>query len=193
MQIILRTPNLHLTDREKEYVEKKINHLQKLADRVGDEASKMHIDVMNSDIKTSDKKMKIQGTLHVPYAYLRAEVQGTTVEEATDFFVEKMERQIGRYKAKLHRRDEKGKWIPQSTLETISQTQEEVVDPNMPRITKRKDFTNERPMHEEEAIEQLELLGHVFFSFYNIDRDCFAVVYKREDGTYGLIEMRQPS
>lgn len=193
MQLILRTPNIHITDREREYIEKKVMHLQKLADRVADESSKIHIDVLNSDIKTTDKKLCIQGTLHVPYAYLRAEVKGVTVEEATDVFVEKMKKQIERYKAKLHRRDEKGKWIPKSTLENLSRIQEEFTDDAMPKITKRKDFTNERPMHEEEAIEQLELLDHSFYSFYNIDRDCFSVVYKRADGTFGIIEMRQPS
>lgn len=192
MQLILRTPNVELIDREREYLEKKVQHLEKYADRVADESSKIHIDVEHMNIKTTDHKLQIQGTLHVPHAVLRAEVSGLTFEEAADLFVEKIKKQIERYKLKLHRRDEKGKWIPVSTLEEIGKKQEEFADEH-PKITKRKNYSDQRPMHEEEAIEQMELVGHPFFAFYDIDRDCFSVCYKRSDGNYGIIEMKSPS
>ena len=104
MQFILRTPNIHLEDREKEYIETKVMHLAKLDHRVADESSQMHIDVQNSDIKTTDHKILLHGTLHVPLDHLHAEASGVNVEEAVDLFVEKMEKQIQRYKAKVHSR-----------------------------------------------------------------------------------------
>ncbi len=105
MQLILRAPNVHLTDLEKEYIEKKVMHLQKFADRVADESSQIHVDVMQSDIKTTDHKIIIQGSLFVPHGkHIHADAKGVTCQEATDLFVEKMEKQIERYKSKLHPR-----------------------------------------------------------------------------------------
>lgn len=111
MQIILRTPNIHLEDREREYLEKKILHLEKLADRVADESSKIHIDVMRTEVKTTDHKIRLQATLHVPHEILHAESSGLTFEEAVDIFVDKMKKQIERYKDKLQNK--------KSTLENI--------------------------------------------------------------------------
>lgn len=54
-------------------------------------------------------------------------------------------------------------------------------------FSKKKSFTLD-PMHEEEAIEQMELLGHQFFAFYNADSERFNIAYKREDQTYGLLD-----
>lgn len=192
MQLILRTPNLELTDAEQEYLNKKVQHLEKYADRVADESTKIHIDIEQMDLKTTDHKIRIQGTLCVPHSILRAEIGGLTFEEAADLFIEKMRKQIERYKLKLHRRDKKGEWIPESTLENLSKAQEELPE-NYPKITKRKDYSHHKPMHEEEAIEQMELLGHPYYVFYSIDRDCVSVCYKRKDGHYGIIEMKSPA
>lgn len=192
MQCILRTPNIELSKQERDYLEKKIQHLEHYADRVADEATKIHIDVIQTDMKTTDHKIRLQGTLHTPHAFLRAEVFGSTFQEAVDFFVEKLKKQIDRYKGKLHRRDASGRWIPVSTLENVASTQEEFKDQS-PKITRRKDYSDAKPMHEQEACEQMELLGHIFFTFYNIDRDCISVCYKRNDGNYGIIEMRMPA
>lgn len=193
MQLILRSPHVQLADYEREYLEKKIQHLAKYADRVADESASIHIDVVQTNIKTSDHKLRLQGTMHVPHAFLRVEVSGLTFEEALDLFVDKMKKQIERYKLKLHRRDEKGKWIPKSTLEEIGKKHEEEFVDSAPKIMRRKNYSDERPMHEEEAIEQMELSGHPFFAFYNIDKDCFSVSYKRHDGNYGMIEMHMPA
>lgn len=192
MQMILRTPNLELSPRETKYLEKKINNFEKYAHNIADESSKIYVDVEQTDIKTSDKKLKLHGLLYVPHAYLRAEVFGLTFEEAVDLFEEKMKHQIERYKEKSNRRDRTGKWIKESTLEKIGSIAGEFEDTSL-KITKRKDFSNERFMHEEEACEQMELLAHNFFVFYNIDKDCFSVVYKRKDGNYGIIDTKQPS
>lgn len=188
MQLVLRTPHAELSPQEREYLEKKIQHLEHYSEKIADESTKIHIDIIQTDLKTTDHKIRVQGTLHAPNAYLRAEVGGQTFQEAVDLFVEKLKMQIDRYKTKLHRRDATGNWIETSTLENAASTQEDFKDTSS-KITRRKNYSDARPMHEEEACEQMGLLGHTFFVFYNIDRDCVSVCYKRKDGNFGIIEM----
>ncbi len=100
--------------------------------------------------------------------------------------IEKLKKQLERYKSKRNRRDQSGKWIPSSTLEEITAAQEGA---QFAKIAKRKVFGTPKLMHEEEAIEQMELLDHNFFVFKNLENDRICVVYRREDGTYGLLEV----
>ena len=107
------------------------------------------------------------------------------MEEGIDLAVDKLKKQIERYKTKKNRRDKKGRWIPSSTLEKIIATQD--VGDVISAMSRRKKFDLE-PMHEEEAIEQLELLGHEFYAFLNSENNRVNVVYRREDGTYGIMD-----
>ncbi|MBD3157012.1 hypothetical protein GF369_04270, partial [Candidatus Peregrinibacteria bacterium] len=125
---------------------------------------------------------------YVPNAVIRAEVKGSTVEETADLAVDKLRKQIERYKTKKHRRDKGGKWIPESTLETASQSMK---GKDMDEIVKRKKYDDLEPMKEQEAAEQMELLGHDFYAFVNDDTGLFSVVYRRTNGDYGLIELEK--
>lgn len=188
MNINLRHQHLSLSDGQISYIEEKIRHLEKYSERVSDESTSVDIDVESSKNKTSGYNISFQVTMFVPRAVIRAEVCGATVTEACDLAVEKLKRQIERYKGKQHRRNKEGRWIPSSTLESISEVQDsEYVD--VVKVTKRKKFASGASMYEDEALEQLELLGHSFFVFKNIDTGLYNVVYKRDDGTYGLIEL----
>ena len=101
---------------------------------------------------------------------------------AIDATVEKMTRQIDRFKGK-HWRKRAGE--PEvEVVPVVEEIEEEVV----PMIARRKTF-NLEPMHEEEALEQLILLGHdEFFVFFNIENTRVNVLYRRRDGSYGLID-----
>ena len=187
MQIQIFDRNISLSDRQLEYIREKVFHLKNFGERVADESTEARIDVESNKIKTSNKNVTVQVTLFVPSAVVRAEVYATTVEEGIDLCIDKLKKQLERYKDKKHRRDKGGKWIPASTLEEISATQEGGKE--FAKIVKRKSFVDLNPMHEEEAIEQLELLGHNFYAFLNADTSKFNVVYKREDGEYGLIDV----
>ncbi len=178
---------LHLTEDQKEYIQHKIDHLKHLGERVDDESTKVRVDVESNKIKTTNKNVSLQVTMYLPHAVIRAEMFSTTVEEGIDLAVEKLEKQLERYKNRKNRRDLSGKWIPASTLEQISSTQEGASE--LPLISKRKNFNEARPMHEEEAIEQMELLDHNFYAFINAEDGRFNVVYRRDDGSYGLLEL----
>ncbi|MFC1810254.1 ribosome hibernation-promoting factor, HPF/YfiA family [Patescibacteria group bacterium] len=189
MQIQIIAQSISLGDNQKDYLNEKINNLKKYDERVADEATIIRVDVAKNKVKSGNQKITTQITMYIPNAVIRAEVKGTTVEETTDLAVEKLKKQIERYKTKKHRRDKGGKWIPQSTLENVAKegmTLEEIEG-----IVKRKKVGDVEPMREDEAVEQMELLGHSFYAFVNSDTDLFSVVYRRDNGDYGLIELEK--
>lgn len=191
MKIQISENRIRLTSEQKDYIEKKIGSLKKYADRIADEATKVRVEVSEKKIKSRGNPIFCQVTMSVPRAIIRAEVGASKVEEAIDLVESKLRKQIERYKSKLHRRDRAGRLIQDSTLDKLSEVQDVSDQGSTPkRIIRRKKFEQLKPMHEEEAIEQMELLEHSFFAFWNIDTDKFSVVYKRnEDKTYGLIEL----
>ena len=187
MQVSIVQKHINLSEEQKAYIQEKIEHLKHLSQRLDDESVQVRIDIEHNHVKTSNKDILLQVTMFVPHAVVRAEVTAVTPEEAVDLAVDKLKKQIERYKGKQHRRDQSGKWIPSSTLEEISSTQEGSAP--VSKITKRKTFNDLKPMHEEEAVEQMELLEHDFYAFISEETGKFEVVYKREDGTYGLLEL----
>jgi putative sigma-54 modulation protein len=187
MKVTITEKKLTLNAAQRDYIDEKIANLKGLGERVDDESTIVRVDVEANNVKTSNKNITVQVTMDVPHAVIRAEIFATTVEEGIDLAAEKLKKQLERYKSKKNRRDRSGKWIPASTLEEISSTAE-VGEISAP--IKRKVFELE-PMHEEEAIEQMELLGHNFFAYKDADTKRFNIVYKREDKGYGLIEFTQ--
>lgn len=191
MQLQLFTEGVSLTDEDKEYITKKILHLEKFAHELLEESTSVRVDVRANKVKTSDKNVSVQVTLFVHPSILRAEDFGVTSNEAIDLVEGKLRKQIERYKGKHHRRAQGGEWIPESTLEQLSGTQDDLAPMTVSKVAKRKKISDIQSMHEDEAIEQLELLGHDFFVFDNKDTGLTAVAYKRKDDTYGVIEVSE--
>jgi putative sigma-54 modulation protein len=189
MQIQIIGQSISLGDNQKDYINEKIDNLKKYEERVSDEATIIRVDVEKTKVKSGDEKIITQITMYIPNSVIRAEVTGSTVEETTDLAVDKLKKQIERYKTKKHRRDKAGKWIPESTLENFKK--DEISDEEIEGIAKRKKHEAKEPMREDEAIEQMELLGHDFYAFINADTDLFSVVYRRSNGDYGLIELEK--
>src|SRR5439155_7241719 len=105
----------------------------------------------------------------------------TDMKASIDLLVEKLERQARRYRDKRRRGPTRGN--QELGFETIPV----VADEQAPVIVKTKQFAV-KPMTPEEAVLQLELIGHDFFVFQNADSNDVNVVYRRRDGNYGLIE-----
>ena len=89
---------------------------------------------------------------------------------------------MNRYKSKIQRSNKKATG---KAMEAAKKTEEEF---EIPKILRRKRFSATAPMTEEEAIERMELIGHNFFLFNNSDTGRFSIIYKRNDGYYGIIE-----
>lgn len=177
---------LKLNESQEEYARDKISNVAKNAQRVEDESSSVKVNVEKTNLP-GEQAYLVEVTLVVPKNSIRAEVFASSVEEGLDQIEEKLRKQVERYKGKMHRRNEKGEWLETSTLETIEEDHME--GENMSKITKRKRYESTRgKMSEEEAIENLELLGHDFYLFENADTGRFSVLYRRYEGNYGIIE-----
>ena len=119
---------------------------------------------------------------------LRSEERSDDIRTALDAAMEKLSRQVARFKEKRQRGRGDGKNAASVTEEPEISTEAE--PEAAPMIMRRKRF-DLIPMAEEEAIEQMKLLGHDnFFVFYNVKAGAVNVLYRRRDGTYGLIEPR---
>jgi putative sigma-54 modulation protein len=165
-----------------DYVTKKASKLDRFIDGV----EEARVDLMFRKAKrAAEDRFKAQVTLKGKKFTLRAEEKTDQIHSAFDAAMDKMERQIERYKGKHYR----GKGVAAvndnvAIEEVIAADQEETV----PLIARRKQFLL-HPMDELEAIEQMKLLAHEnFFVFYNMSASCVSVMYLRGDGSYGLID-----
>lgn len=175
------TKDLDLTDKIKEYATKKVGKLDKFLSEIGE--CRVDLSYAKTARNASDRFIA-QVTIRGKGFILRSEERADSIYAAIDATVDKMTRQIERFKGKHWRK--RGP----DTAEVIEPTPAEEVDEEegTPVIVRRKTFTL-TPMDEQEALEQLQLLGHEdFFVFYNAQTSKINVLYRRRDGTYGLID-----
>ncbi len=178
---IVTHEEVQMNERLQDYVERKIDRLVRSLSNV----MSIRVDLtFNPAARSANHRAKAQITIRGKRLILRAEEYGDDVFTALDRAADVMERRIERVKGRRYRRPAKHAEIAAEIME--SQIQEAAREPS--RIVRRKRFALV-PMDEEEAIEQMELLGHdTFFVFYNARTNRINVLYKRRDGTYGLIE-----
>jgi putative sigma-54 modulation protein len=171
--------DLDLSDDIRDYVDKKVIRL----DRHLKQIDEIRIDLASAQTaRDPNCRYVAQITLRGRGFILRAEERSSDIKPAIDSVLSKIERQIERYKGKKYKT--KSGAIPASEL--LQERDEE--EQQTPLIVRRKKFRL-APMGEFEAIEQMNLLGHEdFFLFINADTNTLNVLYKRRDGSYGLIE-----
>ena len=169
--------NMELGDRTKEKISGKLNRIQKLFPPEATAA------VVVSGIRQT---INVEVTIPINKRIIRAEVSDTDLMAAVDKAVDILENQIVRYKKRMLVRSRKNAAF-QAEYESIPVPETSLDSTPLLRIEKNKHF-NLKPMDPEEAVMQMELLGHTFFVFRNGATDGVAVVYKRKDGSYGLIE-----
>ncbi|OEF99489.1 ribosomal subunit interface protein [Vulcanibacillus modesticaldus] len=178
MNFNIRGENIEVTNALREYVEKKVGRIEKYFDTPP-----------TSDVKVTMKVVKdvhsVEVTILLPGVVLRGEESNEDMYAAIDLVVEKIERQIRKHKTKINR-----KFRQEGSLKTLfkeepnNKNEDEEDDI---KVVKTKRF-NIKPMDVEEAILQMDMLGHSFFVFSNSETEEMNVVYKRKDGRYGLIE-----
>jgi putative sigma-54 modulation protein len=173
--------NLDVTDRINEYVTKKVTRL----DRFLNDIDETRVDLeFNKTARNASDRQIAQITIRGKGILLRAEERADDIFTAFDAALDKISRRIERFKGKHYHG--RGDGTPASEVGqemTAPVENEEAVT-----IARRKEFTLV-PMDENEAIEQMLLLGHEnFFIFYNVNSNAINVLYKRRDGSFGLIE-----
>lgn len=174
MKITLRGKNIEITEAIEEKVSEKLSKLDKyfiISENV--EAKVL--------VRTYPYGQKIEVTIPTEYVLLRAEVVDQDLYNAIDLVIDKLEGQIRKYKTRLNRKSKDNKLaFNLASIEPLEEEEEDV-------LVKTKTITP-KPMDMEEAIMQMELIGHSFFVYRDTETDAISIVYRRNDGNYGLIE-----
>ena len=173
MNMNIRGDKLVVTDAIKDYVKEKLAKL----DKYFDDPFSMEAHVL---LRSKNNKDTIEVTIPAKGFTLRAEESNADLYAAIDLVTDILERQIRKNKTRLNSRKNAQPEISFAFVE------EEVDEEETSQIVKRKTIES-KPMSEEEAILQMELLGHDFFVYKDADEECIAVLYKRKDGNYGII------
>jgi putative sigma-54 modulation protein len=175
--------NMEVTDRIQDYVEKKVSKL----DRYLSDIDEARVDLAYvKSARSADDRQVAQITVRGKGFILRAEERAEDIFAALDIALEKLQRQVERYKGKRSRVRGDGRSAAEVSGEFA--VEEEEAEEQAPVIARRKRFIV-TPMDEMEALEQMTLLGHEnFFVFYNVNTNAMNVLYRRRDGHYGLIE-----
>jgi putative sigma-54 modulation protein len=176
VELIITGKNMEITDGIRDYVERRAGKLDRYL-RNMDEA---HLELTRSSAKSAADRHIAQLTVRVKGTILRAEDNAPDVFTAFDAVLDKMYRQIVRYKT---RRRDRGRPPEEEPMPPIEELEEEA-----PRQVVRTKRFVVLPMDELEAAEQMELLGHDFFLFLNTGTGELNIIYRRRDGNYGLIE-----
>lgn len=186
MQLFLTGKNFVISDRVRDYVEKKIGKL----DRYLPDVSEVRVEITQEKTKSARDKNVVQVTLRTNGTILRSEERSDAIYACIDTATDKIHRQIVRYNGKRkdwrqgqthHKRAED--MLPaleQEVLDAIEEEKEREI------VRVKKFLVNS--MSEEEAVEQMELLGHDFFVFFNGNVGRINVLYRRSDNNYGLLD-----
>ena len=171
MELLIRGSKVEITDSMKEYVKDKLSKLDKyFVDQ------KLNASVL---VKVHNYLQKVEVTIPLKSLLLRAEEEQEDFYAAVDLVINKLERQIRKNKVKLQKRDKvKTKEFNLDDLIPIEENDEIVK-------TKKIDV---KPMSRDEALLQMQLLGHDFYVFKDSETNSVCVLYKRKNGGYGIIE-----
>lgn len=176
MRYIFKGKNITITEALKDKITEKIERIEKLF------PENTEVTVTLSVVKLDQK---IEVSVKLPKRVLRAEVTSEDMYNSIDLVADKLERQMVKYKNRLRDKSRRDA----SFISELEEFNEENISDNIDeiKIEKSKKFQI-KPMDAEEAVMEMELVSHNFFVFRNSNTDEVNVVYKRNDGTYGLIE-----
>jgi ribosomal subunit interface protein len=188
MEMQLRAKNYRMTPSLRSYVEKKVPRLTRYLEDI----SETKVEIRGANTRSEGQTISAQLTVTLNNGViLRAEERSGDPYTSLDAVLDTMERQIARFKDRHYRRGLHRRAGRPASISEMPLIREEIgiVEPeeDEPHIVRTKQFVV-KPMFSEEAVSQMELLGHDFFIFLNAETEILNVVYKRKDGNYGLIE-----
>lgn len=187
MDLKMQGRNIQIDDRIRAYAAQKLNRL----DRLLPENSLAEVVVNSSTTRSQADRITIQATIKLGRIVLRAEQRASSANAAIDSVVDILERKIGKFKSQTYRSKRGKKSTPLRVLQ--AEGAEQTIDPREGTILsdgtllRLKQFPME-PMTVEEAALQMEMVGHSFYMFLNDESGQHNVLYRRDDGNYGLIQ-----
>lgn len=181
----IRGENIEVTDAIRAYVEKRVSKLERYFDKERSPEATAHVNLK----VYSDKNAKVEVTIPLPYIVLRAEETSHDLYASIDLVVDKLERQIRKFKTRINRKQREVAVDTQTAavfLNGQAEAETEAKEHELEIVrTKRLSL---KPMDSEEAVLQMNMLGHNFFIFEDAETNGTSIVYSRKDGKYGLIE-----
>jgi putative sigma-54 modulation protein len=184
VELQIRSNNITVNDDLESYATQRVSKLDRLVDHVVD----AKLELKHRKNRTGHD-VTAQLTIQTGRRLLRAEEHDHDVRRAIDLVTEKMASQIRRFHDKRTNKKGRGAAVAEATAPVMDvdvDVTDEETQPEIGDIVRTKRFSV-KPMMPEEAIEQMELLGHDFFLFHNADDEQLNVLYRRNDGTYGLL------
>lgn len=173
MNVKVRGKQIEVTNALRQHVEKRIGKLEKYFDK---------LEEAQVTLSVEKDRHRVEVTIPVDGIILRGEEESGDMYSSVDMVIDKLEKQIRKHKTRLAK-----KIRSNSLRELAAQGDDGVEEEEEPKILRTKRFTI-KPMPVDEAIMQMNLLGHNFFVFSNAETEQVNVVYRRKDGNYGLIE-----
>ena len=187
MKVMVHGRNVDVTDYVKEYVTKKVGKLERYLPQIGD----VRAELTQNMARSADDRYTAQITIWANGQILRAEESTSDIFASIDATVDKMSSQVRRFKGRRYDNRRRASHAvtreAEITATTVTAEEEIEAEEEGAIIIRRKEFMIQ-PMDEEEAAEQMELLGHDFFVFFNPQSKGVNVIYKRKDGNYGLLQ-----
>jgi len=176
--------NVDVTDAMRAYVEEKLSRLDRFSDQITD----ARVTLTVRDVRDAGRRNRVEVQLNVPHGIIRAEEHHADMYAAIDRAGDVLERQLRKFKTRYmkHRHDAAPEPEPGIAEADVAAGVDDEADVQ-PEIVRTKKF-DLRPMSPEDAVSQMEALGHDFYVFKNMDSEGVGVVYRRHDGHYGLIE-----
>lgn len=192
MRVSFKGQGITVPDLIKEHAQRRLRRL----DRYLPEGTEVVLELRREETRAAQQRYIAQATLNEGGRIVRAEERARDLEAAVDAAADTLARQARRYKERRRRKDRTS--LPRSivsepatTSATVADDDDELDEPGGKDVVRVKRFPM-KPMTVDEALEQVELLGHDFFMFFNADERRYGVLYKRNDGGYGLILPEAP-
>ncbi len=176
MDLQITGQNMEVSSEVRRYVERKIGKLTRHFPNIIESI----VEINQEKTRSPQQHFMVRASVNGNGISLHSEERGEDLFQAIDRITSVLDRQLERQKGKLYKKG-KGNSLARGELKI------EPVQPFQPEVVKVKRFAI-KPMSVPEAAEQMEILGHSFFFFLNTETDEFNVLYRRQDGNYGLIE-----
>ena len=190
MKLNVHGRNIEVTDWIHEYVEKKVERLE----RYLPQAREAKAELVYSETRAAADRYTAQLTIWANGQILRAEESTEDIFASIDAIMDKMSRQIERYKGRRFKNKRRVAAAGAADADLAAMILPEEAEVEAEELTGHVVRTKRfmvQPMTQEEAIEQMELLGHDFFVFYSVEADAMNVLYRRRDGNYGILQPEQ--
>ncbi len=188
MDLTFRARHVPVTEELREYTARKLSRLGRYLPLVDEAVVELELEGGESA-----HRYVVQLTVNCNGTYLRAEERGPRLMAAIDAAADVLSRQVRRFKERSYRSGRRqgakeAAQIEQAAVEEEAEVEEEII---LGKVVRIKQFPM-KPMSEEEAIEQMELLGHDFFLFFDTKANTYALLYRRRRGDYGMIIPQMP-